>query len=257
MIKIVFFDVDGTLLKMGCKELSDKTIYALNKLKENGIKIFIATGRPSSIAPYFNEVKFDGLLSFSGQLCEDEDGVIYKNNLNQKDVVKVYQNSKEMGIPIMLADQYSCALNRHGEQLDQYLKLVNVDVEQRDDFDQYVTHEIYQIVAAIPKEKEEVLLKGTTHLQSTRWCDIACDIIPTTGGKEIGIQKILEHYGYSVEESMSFGDGGNDKTMLEYTGIGVAMGNAVDEVKSIADYTTLPVEQDGVYEALKHFKLID
>ena len=256
MIKIIFFDVDGTLLPMGQKKLSNKTIYALNQCKENGIKIFIATGRPASIAPHFDEVEFDGLLSFSGQLCEDQKGIIYKNNLKKEEVNQVYLNSKNMNIPIMMADQRTSAMNYHGKDLDQYIKLVNVKVDINDDFDEYVTHDIYQIIAAIPKEKEEELLKGTNTLQCARWCDIACDIIPKVGGKEIGIQKILDYYGYTKEESMSFGDGGNDKTMLEYTGIGVAMGNAKNEVKEIADYITLNVEDEGIYEALKHFKLI-
>ena len=70
------------------------------------------------------------------------------------------------------------------------------------------------------------------------------------------MKAILEHYGYTKEECMAFGDGGNDKTMLEYAGIGVAMGNAVDEVKEIADYITLSANDDGVYAALKHFDLI-
>lgn len=256
MVKIVFFDVDGTLLKLGCKELSKKTIFALNKLKENGIKIFMATGRPASIAPHFDEVEFDGMLSFSGQLCTDENGVIYSNQMDPKDVLTFYENTKKMQIPMMAADHSICGMNYPKEPLNKYFDMVNVDICVVDDFDSFITHPIYQMVVAIPLDQEEKVLESTTNLQTARWCDMACDIIPKNGGKEIGIQKILEHYGYTREESMSFGDGGNDKTMLEYTGIGVAMGNAKQEIKDIADYITKSVEDDGIYHALKYFDLI-
>lgn len=68
---------------------------------------------------------------------------------------------------------------------------------------------------------------------------------------------MLDRFGISRDESMAFGDGGNDISMLDYVSLGVAMGNANDTVKSHADYITDECDQDGVVSALKHFKLID
>ena len=70
-----------------------------------------------------------------------------------------------------------------------------------------------------------------------RWEDDFCDILPAGGGKPNGLAHTLTHLGLTREQSIAFGDGGNDVTMLEYAGIGVAMGNACDAAKAAASAT--------------------
>ena len=82
------------------------------------------------------------------------------------------------------------------------------------------------------------------------------DLTTKAGGKEKGIRALCEAMGISVEETIAFGDGANDRKMLEMAGIGVAMGNALEEVKQSADYITDTVEEDGLAKALHHFCLI-
>lgn len=69
--------------------------------------------------------------------------------------------------------------------------------------------------------------------------------------KQNGINQIISHFGIRLEETMAFGDGGNDISMLRHAGIGVAMGNANDEVKASADYVTTSVDEDGIANALR------
>lgn len=116
--------------------------------------------------------------------------------------------------------------------------------------------EIYQMMVATTEDQDELILKNTTTLKVARWWNRACDIIPCNGGKDIGIQKILNYFNFNKEEAMAFGDGGNDISMLKYVGTGVAMGNAKDNVKAIADYITDSVQEDGIVSALKHFEII-
>ena len=92
--------------------------------------------------------------------------------------------------------------------------------------------------------------------EATRWNPLFADVVPKGSSKAIGIDKIIEHYGFSLDETMAFGDGGNDMEMLKHVGIGVAMGNAGDEVKDVADYVTDSVDDDGVWNALVHFGVI-
>ena len=82
------------------------------------------------------------------------------------------------------------------------------------------------------------------------------DVIPKGSSKQVGVDKMLDYFGISLDESMAFGDGGNDVLMLKHVGIGVAMGNAEDEVKRAADYVTDSVDEDGVEKALRHFGVI-
>ena len=71
-----------------------------------------------------------------------------------------------------------------------------------------------------------------------------------------GHDQFCEYFGFSREETMAIGDGGNDVEMLQHAGIGVAMGNARDEVKQVADYVTDSVDDNGVVNALKHYGLL-
>ena len=93
-------------------------------------------------------------------------------------------------------------------------------------------------------------------LKFTRWNSTFLDIIPPTGGKDVGIQAVMEHYGLFPEEVMAFGDGENDLPMLRYAGIGVAMGTASDFVKSQSDYVTGTVDELGILHALEHYGLV-
>lgn len=70
------------------------------------------------------------------------------------------------------------------------------------------------------------------------------------------LQRMAEHLGMDISETMAFGDGGNDKSIICAAGIGVAMGNAIDDVKALASYVTDHVDNDGVSKALRHFGII-
>ena len=79
------------------------------------------------------------------------------------------------------------------------------------------------------------------------------DGIPANGGKSTGIAKVLEHYGIDKSETMAFGDGENDVDMFRAVGTAIAMGNACRSAKEAAHYITDKVDEDGIWNALKHF----
>ena len=90
----------------------------------------------------------------------------------------------------------------------------------------------------------------------TWWHAGAVDIVPKGISKAKGIDEMLRHWGVSLEESLAIGDGENDVDMLRHCAIGVAMGNAANITKEAADYVTDDIDEDGLYNALKHFELI-
>jgi hydroxymethylpyrimidine pyrophosphatase-like HAD family hydrolase len=83
------------------------------------------------------------------------------------------------------------------------------------------------------------------------------DVNPGGISKQTGIENFCKHFDIDVSETMSFGDGGNDISMLKFTKIGIAMGNANDSVKEVADYVTEDVDNHGIEKALIHFGLLD
>ena len=113
-----------------------------------------------------------------------------------------------------------------------------------------------QITPFLTEDQEHTILPHVPGTTSARWYPAFCDLTSATADKANGIRAIAEHLGINISETMAFGDGGNDLTMLRAAGVGVAMGNALDEVKAHADYITSSVDEDGITNALKHFEII-
>ena len=124
------------------------------------------------------------------------------------------------------------------------------------DTGRYYGENIYQIMAFVSEKEKNLLDDLLDECDITSWSDTGIDIIPRDGGKTNGIQMFLDQNGIDRSETMAFGDGENDVAMLEYVGIGVAMGNGKEAVKEAADYVTDTVEDHGIEKALKHFGLI-
>jgi P-type E1-E2 ATPase len=96
-----------------------------------------------------------------------------------------------------------------------------------------------------------------THCESGRWHPAFTDITAKGNTKQRGIDEIIRHCGMPLSQTVAFGDGGNDVSMLRHAAIGVAMGQASDEVKDAADYVTASVDEGGIQKALQHLGLID
>ncbi len=111
----------------------------------------------------------------------------------------------------------------------------------------------YWVVAVIPETEEKQLMPLLSGCESSRWYPDFTDITARNVNKGNGLLAIAAHQGIRIEETMALGDGGNDIPIVERAGIGVAMGNANDSLKAIADYVTDPVDENGVYHALKHW----
>ena len=120
----------------------------------------------------------------------------------------------------------------------------------------YTNHPIYQAIAFGPNEMADLLEADLSGCLITRWNNVAVDIISKTGGKANGIKQYIDLVGIKQEETMSFGDDVNDLDMLKFTKLSVAMGNGKDIVKEAATYTTNDIDEDGLFQALKHFNII-
>lgn len=250
MIRVAFFDIDGTLLEMGNPNMSESTIQALFQLREKGIKIVIATGRSTLRMPEL-PISFDGYINFNGQYCVVENKIIYENCLQNDEVQKIIENAHAMNKGVGLAGLNFFGCNLYDERLARYLKNTRPDYPLLNNFKDHTKEKIFQMVIPVSKEEEEILFKGTKNSKAVRWSSMAADIIPKQGGKQIGIQRVLDAYHISNEEAIAFGDGENDIPMLKMVGCGIAMGNASNLVKEVANYVTDVVQKDGILKALK------
>ena len=216
-IKIIFFDIDGTLIDMHRKQISGQMLETLIRLKKRNILLCIATGRTPITLPHFEGIEFDAFLTFNGSYCYTKEQDIFSSPIPADDV------------------------------LVEYYAFAKLDVEVAEDFEQLSHSEIYQIMLGCREADYPHLLRNTEQAKITAWWDRAADIIPAGSGKGIGVDKILAYYHLDRSQALAFGDGNNDLEMLQAVGCGVAMENGSARLKAAADDLCGHVAEDGIY----------
>ncbi len=263
-IKCVVFDIDGTLIARGKNEIEPSAKTAIKELKQKGIKIIVATGRAS----YFiqPDVKLtidpDFYVTINGQLVTDKDfKLIYGKKLDIDESNALLNACKEHGIAVAGKNKNSIDVYHLYEKFwpiylhgDDSLKHIVTNKEDLVQFDKdSATYGLFMIGdETIISQFDQYLDK----LQLSYAYIDAYEAFDKSVGKSDGIEKALNHYGISWDETMVFGDANNDIHMLEKAAISVAMGNASMDAKEAANYVTSNVDDDGISKALKHFKLI-
>lgn len=263
-IEAVFFDIDGTLTSFATHTIPQSTIHALNRLKELGIKIFICSGRGPSYMDVILDmmpVEFDGFVGTNGQYCFDNHGFLERQYMDREDVgIIVDWLAKHPEIPANFVEEDRAYFNFINDILRNAWKSLGGTAPKvlvDGDRAQHATdHGMLQISAYVNGEQQQEIISLCHNVSGVRWHPSFVDLIPADGGKPAGMQRFMKHYGFDQSQVMAFGDGGNDITMLQFAGIGVAMGNATDDVKSAADWVTDSVDDDGVMNALVHFGII-
>lgn len=256
MIKVIFFDIDGTLLSHTKKAIPESAKRALRELRASGVKVVVATGRSlkeMEKLPIMG-VEFDGYLTLNGVLCLDEKKEkFYGDAIEGASRERVVRMFLEKEFPVLLIEEDRMYINHITEKVREAQKDISSGLPQ---VDMLKDRTIYQAVVYVSEEEEQTIKELLPECKVTRWNKFGVDVVSKTGGKVAGIQKYLEKYGILQEETMAFGDGENDIEMLKFVQIGVAMGNAEAEVKASADYVTAHIDEDGVEKALRHFDLI-
>ena len=256
MVKAIFFDIDGTLVSFKTHQVPKSTFDALCKLKEQGIKLFIATGRGKDGLDVLNDFPFDGYITLNGQYCYNSKQLIYENTIQKEDLQALLDYLDKHPFPCGFTEEHTKYFNMRDERVDEIHQITHNDDHPAGDCSNVIHHKVYQCMCFIDEKEEKELLKFMPHCTSARWHPLFTDISPLGGTKQNGIDQFLHHYNIDLSETMAFGDGGNDIQMLEHVAIAIAMGNANDEIKNIADYVTDDVEHDGIMKALQHFQLI-
>ena len=246
-VKIIFFDIDGTLVDHATGKIPQKTFEALDRLQKNGILVCIATGRPIASLPDFGSQQFDAFCTFNGSLCYTPEGIIHSHPIPPADVRQILENAAALGRPVSVATREGLVANGWEQDLSDYYHLAGLELTVAEDFDDALKEDVYQIMLGCRKSDHPAVIRNTTGSTITFAWDRAADVIPARSGKAQAIEKILDYFHLDRSQSMAFGDGFNDLEMLQTVGTGVAMGNASPKLKEVADFVCRPVSEDGIY----------
>lgn len=265
--KLLVLDLDGTLTNTQ-KEVTEHTRTTLIKAQEQGLKIVLASGRPTyGIAPLANLLqldKYEGyVLSYNGgEIIDWKTGeLLYKNLLDPEVLPYLYQCANDNHFAIVTYDgEY--VLTEYPD--DEYVlkeALLNVmKIKKVDNFLKAVQHPIAKCLIVGEPTRLAVLEKEMyNHLHDRmgvfRSEPYFLELVPKGIDKAQSLAVLLKEIGMTKDEMIAVGDGFNDLSMIKYAGLGVAMSNAQEVVKENADFITLSNEEDGVAHVVEKFIL--
>ena len=256
----LFFDIDGTLVSFKTHQIPPSTIFALTQAKANGHKVFIATGRPPLIITNLAAIEhlIDGYVTINGALCFVGDEVVRCKDIQHEAARLVVNDAQEKGYGIIVVGEKDVAVFDPQGEVDRVFRqeIAVENLHQAKPMEDVLRQRILQLTPFFSADYEREMMARIPSCTSGRWHPAFTDITAQGADKGEGMLTMAAYFGLDPQCTMAFGDGGNDASMIHAAGIGVAMGNALDSLKQVADYTTTSVDDDGVLNALRHFGLI-
>lgn len=257
-IKAVFLDVDGTLISFKTNKIPESAEQAIKSLRKKGVKVIVATGRSINSLDHIRHITFDGFITFNGGYCMTIDGkIMFKKYIDPTDIKNLVDYSQRFPLSYSLMYEDKVEISDATPEVVGMYSHINIPVPPVHDKDHIdMEHVLQANIFLGPEDEKKFMETIMPHSVASRWTPLFADVNPGEINKFTGIEHFCRHFGIDISETMSFGDGGNDISMLKQTKIGVAMGNANDNVKKIADYVTKDVDDNGIESALIHFGVL-
>ncbi|MDQ6423339.1 Cof-type HAD-IIB family hydrolase [Paenibacillus sp. LHD-117] len=248
--KIVFFDIDGTLVNEQ-KEIPEDTVSAIRELKEQGVEPVIATGRaPYFIKPLAEKLGIDSFVCMNGGYVVYKGQPLYRREIGREELGRLVELAARHGHGLVFEGEHAfCADRENHPFIEEAVLSLKVDLPGfNPEF--WRTDDIFQVFLHCESHDEHLYEELKSDFTLIRWHRTAMDVLPAGGSKAQGIAALLEKLGLTAAEAAAFGDGLNDKEMLEYVGFGVAMGNSHPELLPFANFVTTHVDEKGIRNGL-------
>ena len=268
--KLLVLDVDGTLLNDE-REISKRTLAALLKVQQMGVRIVLASGRPTyGLMPLAKTLELGNyggfVLSYNGcQIIKAQNGeILFERRINPEMLPYLEKKARKNGFAIFTYhDDTLITDSPDNEYIKNEALLNNLKIIKEDEFSTAIDFAPCKCMLVSDKEKAligleqhwEKRLAGT--LDAFRSEPYFLEVVPCGVNKANTLGTLLEHLGVTREEVIAVGDGVCDVTMLQLAGMGVAMGHSQDSVKVCADYVTASNEEDGVALAVEKLILAE
>lgn len=259
MKNIIFFDVDGTLLdhSIGMDNVPDQTKKAIELLDKTGNYCIVATAR-TNLTEELKNLPFSGMVLSNGNYIEFQGNEIHNKVFsadqltNMMTVLKKFNGAYIMGgyHDILISEADNFLINEHDKIYGRPDYKPGIPVDEKINSVTALFHnknDMYNAIENLPSEWiYHIYESPNTHM----------DIYLPGFSKGTAVKYLYEYLKIPYENTYAFGDGKNDKEMMELVKYSTAMGNAVSEIKDIAYMTTDSVSDNGIYNALKKYRLI-
>lgn len=261
--RLVAVDMDGTLLNEKL-EISSRTKALIKKAKEQNIQVTLATGRMyQSVLPFAQELDLAiPLITYNGALVKDSatGKVYYHEPIPLEYAKKITEIVKKRDVNLNLYLNDTLYVKELNARTELYVSIANVEAVPVGDLGEFLKEPPTKmliigepdVLAGLAAEVGENL---GDRVEITKSKPYFLEIISQKVTKGQALKSLAEKLGIKQEEVIAFGDNYNDLSMIEYAGLGVAMGNAPQEIKDQANLVALSNEEEGVAEVLEKFVL--
>lgn len=257
MTKVLFFDIDGTLTEthVGVPEMPAGLQRKMRELQQQGNLLFIASGRPYAfISKTISDFGFDGMVLANGAHVELNGEFIYQQPTNLQKTINLIKHLDEKGYEYIIETSRGSYLNPEFKVLEEFFISCDInedylitDFNKDDVIDQCLKIEVN--VPADKMDEIEDIIKDDFNYDK-HGTENAFEIYSNVISKATGVQKVLEYLNLNHQDSYAFGDGLNDLEMIQLVGTGVAMGNAVPELKEVSDLVCDTIQNNGLEKVL-------
>lgn len=260
--KIIFFDIDGTLVDVEDRTIPHSTVEAIRRAREKGHLLYINSGRPfCGLDPRVKELEFDGFICGCGLYIQVGEQVLFHQKLEKSVQRELVELVRRHDLQVLLEGAHhvyfdlSRPLVHFLEKEKVYYSDMGLDTDGAPDapeaeFDKFVVW-TYDGCG-----EEEFIRTVSRWFQVIRREGTMLEMVPHGCSKGIAMERLMAHHGLGREDCIAIGDGANDLPMLEAAGISVAMGNSDPRILDKVDYVTAPLREDGIAKALEHFGVI-
>lgn len=264
-IRLVAMDLDDTLLRDDWT-ISPRVVTAIQKAQAQGVKMTIATGRMSiSARPYAEQLGLDvPVITYHGAMIQHalSGDIIFRCVIPSALATEIVQDVAGRGVYAQIYLKDRVITPKHNDWAREYERISRVRIEEGD---------LSVVLSQEPEGVEKILLMAEeadldqlapllrqrygekVHITKSKPCFL--EMTDCSVNKGVALAALAELLGIAQEDVMAIGDSFNDLEMIQYAGLGVAMGNARSEIKEQADIVTVTNEEDGVAEALERYVL--
>lgn len=248
--KYFFFDIDGTLSIGQTMVMPESAVRCLEQLRANGHFTALATGRLQAAAAVFAaQHGFFDFVADGGYSLTVGGKLMQMKSLPVQDCIALIDRLQAAGIPWAVTPVNARICVTGDKRYLDFAPPEYFPARYDPSFDYRTLDALYKVNVACTEEQEHAIDYGT--LPTVRYNRDILLVEPTE--KQNGIRRMVERLGIPHEDVVIFGDGTNDLCMFGHGWFSIAMGNACDALKQMADYVTDPVDQDGLWNACAHF----